>query len=233
MNNEVAQHWNSLGEKYSSSWKGVGKEWMNNQEKDFIMKGIGYAGDPVNKQVLDVGSGTGRIQEIIKSFGYSDILGVDISQEMISFLSKKFSDSTVSFKRIDSIREVSGNYDLITAIRVLKYSDTWKDDLKHLMTLLKPGGIFVFTMPNENSVTRFAPYPIKKYKTNLKELYGIISSEGFEILEICTKFRLPDFLYEFKFETMQKLVILIEKVMNKILPDVLLGKIFYVTVKKH
>lgn len=47
------------------------------------------------------------------------------------------------------------NFDFISAVRVLKYNKNWQEIIGKIINHLHNEGIFVFTMPNKNSLLRF------------------------------------------------------------------------------
>lgn len=226
----VRSHWNKVGSEYSDSWRSGAKPWMSEQELKFIEKHI-----PKNKssRCLDIGSGNGRIIDRLLSNGLSNITGYDISDEMVRFLSDKYKNRPdVNVSKIEHMLDVKGNYDLMTLIRVLKYNKDWRDSLSYLISLLNKDGVMIFTIPNKYSTVALAKYPIFKDKISIGELNALLERDDIEVLEIDSKFRLPDIFYSLGGGVLPKYVIAKESILIRILPKRWFGKIFFVAIRK-
>lgn len=226
-------YWDSVASKYKDSWLGLSKEWMCSQERKFI-KNAAEKVSVEHSHCLDIGSGNGRIIDILLDIGFKNISSKDISGEMVTYLRDKYREvkSVTSIEKIGSISDINEKYDFITAIRVLKYSKTWKEDLRNLVNSLNQGGVIVFTIPNLYSTTFFAKYPITKYKTNIFSLRTYLKKLPLEDIRIFSKFRLPDFMYSSKIGLNTSLVKNTELFLDILLPSWFLGKIFFVEGKK-
>lgn len=232
-NNDIAKYWDSVGHKYNSKWENGSMFWMSRQEINFIDK---YSSSLNKDQAdcLDVGSGNGRIIDNLLKIGFKKISSVDISGEMVSVLKRKYKDEkrVLSVKQVSSINDINSNYDLVTAIRVLKYNSDWQENIRHIINSLNKNGIMIFTMPNRASISVFAKYPIETYMTSASELTEYLEELPVEILSMTSKFRLPDFLYHSDLLSRIKFIATIEKLLDKLLPKLFAGRLFFVSVKK-
>lgn len=237
LENQNKNHWDRLNINYSKAWQSQGKQAMSAREAAFIKY---FLKKYCPKKILDIGVGTGRIINIhlVNTPPDSKIYGLDISNKMVQICRDKFRNKkkVLSIKVCDIAKEkinFDNNFDLITAIRVLKYNKNWPEILKKIYQKLNNNGILIFTMLNENSINRFFKYTIPLYRTNVKELKEILAKCGFEILEIRSFTKLPDFFYiHSKNNFLAKLVIFTEKLLEIIFGKVFLGRILFITVQK-
>ena len=192
-------HWDSLGAQYSENWASVSQQLLSEQETSFLLRHLPPA---PGLAVLDVGIGSGRILEkLIAQEQVAAVYGVDISSEMVDVCRKRFGEvpKIRGLFVCDVSREplpVPGNLGFISAVRMLKYSPNWPDMIEKLLAHLAPDGVFVFSMPNDNSIKRFArPYAIEYFKTSAKELRRRFGRPDVEVLEVTGFSKMPDFLY--------------------------------------
>ena len=235
-NNQVnKKHWDNFKEGYSNNWKEAPKVALSKLEINFINKYL----NKTYKRILDIGIGNGRILENVlkKSETNSRIYGIDISEEMVRLCKKKFEKENrmKSLKVCDfSTEEINiyDKFDFISAIRVIKYNKDWDNLIHNVYKKLNKNGIFVFSMLNSNSLSRYAHYGIPVYLTNKAEIESILKRMNFEIIEITSLSKLPAFLYLIDNNLYSKLLINIEKLLEKIFGKTLFGKEFFIAVKK-
>lgn len=236
-NLENKNHWEDLGSNYSNVWVSKAKHYMDDNEQKFITKNLMLS---KRDNILDIGVGNGRIiNTITKNLKTSSALyGIDIAEEMINICKKKFQDNNLvkELKVCDiSNNEIpyNLNFDFVTAIRVLKYNKNWENVLQKIYDKLNEGGIFVFCVLNENSLNKFARYPIPLYKTTKEKITNQLESIGFEVLETKTFTRIPDVFYDFSNNYFYvKMIITFEKLFQIILGKTFLGRIIFISVKK-
>jgi SAM-dependent methyltransferase len=88
-------------------------------------------------------------------------------------------------------------FDVITAIRVLKYDAGWRDVVARFAAQLCPGGVVIFSMPNARSLNRFSrPYGVPWHSTTYGELLEVCRTNSLEPLDARGATRLPYGLYE-------------------------------------
>lgn len=232
------KYWDGVGEDYEIQWSNLAWQQMSDREMEFVNK---YLNKYKPKKLLDFGIGTGRIIDYLinNSSKNASITGLDVSEKMVCFCRDKFRKvrkvkklavCDISKEKIDS-----DNVDFITAIRVLKYNKNWATIVKKVSSKLKRNGVFVFTMPNYNSINRFVHHTIPVYRSTAQELRNVCKAVGFEVLEIRSVSKIPDVFYGNKFKNNKlyvKVLIAIEKLLEFILGKVILGRCLFVAARK-
>ena len=119
---------------------------------------------PNVENILDVGCGTGNYTQILhRKFPNADILGIDISRQMLKIASSKIKTSKVKFIRADAEKlSLNNKFDLITSNACLQ----WLEDFKRALFLyrdhLTNDGKLFFSM--------FGPDTFSELSHSLKEL---------------------------------------------------------------
>ena len=103
-----------------------------------------------NGLVLDLGCGTGKLTRLLQDKGY-DMIGVDVSGEMLGFDMEKNLDGRILYLQQDMRSfELYGTVGAVVSICDAMNYLTEYDDLVQVLTLvnnyLDPGGVFVFDM---------------------------------------------------------------------------------------
>jgi methionine biosynthesis protein MetW len=97
-------------------------------------------------KVLDIGSGTGKILEELRSNNWS-VVGVDGSSDAINFCQKR----KISIKNIDVNQQLlpfkNDQFDLVLCLDFLEHINNEKKLLKEVHRVLKNQGILIFTVP--------------------------------------------------------------------------------------
>ncbi len=102
--------------------------------------------DVKGKRVLDVACGSGSSIEIIYSLGAKEVVGIDVSSEVINIAKKKFPENKFLVKDIscDSFDELN-KFDIITAIFLFEYAQKKEilvSMIRNISQLIYPGGNF-------------------------------------------------------------------------------------------
>jgi ubiquinone/menaquinone biosynthesis C-methylase UbiE len=113
---------------------------------------------PHNK-ILDIGCGTGRTTFGLYGMGYKDILGLDLSEEMISAAQKIANDKSLEISfAIENACALSFNTDSFDAavfsfngIMTIPAKETRQKSFNEIYRVLKPGGLFIFTTHDINT----------------------------------------------------------------------------------
>jgi len=109
-----------------------------------------------NSRILDIGCGFGQFLSRLNSQGYTNCLGIDLSDEAI----KVCRDQKLNVKQINSIKDfansVDEKFDFITMSHVLEHVE--KNQVIELLSiiktkLMKENGIFIVMVPNGQSNT--------------------------------------------------------------------------------
>lgn len=100
------------------------------------------------KTVLDLGCGMGQHARQYAELGAASVLGIDLSEKMLSYARQHFSGPNITYQRMamEELPQLKGRFDLITSSLTFDYVE----DLNHLMASiyarLKDGGHLVFSM---------------------------------------------------------------------------------------
>lgn len=130
-----------------------------------------------NKHVLDIACGTGFYTRLALELGASEVLGVDISSEMVN-LAEKLTPSNYKNKieyLIEDAKEIKleKKYDIITAIWYLHYfpkESELKNACRTIYRSLKPGGSFLTYIlnPDMSNIEGFYnKYGVMNFKSDL------------------------------------------------------------------
>jgi len=108
---------------------------------------LGRYVDPEDGPILDAGAGTGLMGEILAPLGYRDLVGIDISRNMLEFASKKG-----VYKDLRQM-ELGGQLDLpsdafsaVIATGVFAAGHAPPESFEELIRATKPGGYVIFSV---------------------------------------------------------------------------------------
>ena len=108
-----------------------------------------FKGRKRDASILDLGCGQGFMLKYLQSVGFTNLTGVDISEEQVRIAQER------GFNAIHSdvfafLKEHENQYEIIVAIDIIEHFK--KEELFELLTLirktLKPGGLFIMQTPN-------------------------------------------------------------------------------------
>lgn len=101
-------------------------------------------------KILDVGCGDGHFLEVAKNRGWQ-VTGTEFDPVAVELCRKKgitiFSGALASLP-------LEGDFDVITSFEVIEHIHNGVEDVQRIQALLRPGGLFYFTTPNFNSLSR-------------------------------------------------------------------------------
>ena len=133
-----------------------------------------------NAKILDFGCGSGAVAGYLKSFGYNNIEGVDVSQACVE--RTKARGIKASEINIDKSRFPSTKYDIIMLLDVLEHVKNDKALMQLLKKCLDINGQMLITVPAHKLLWRYHDeinLHFRRYSK--KELSKLISDSGFEI----------------------------------------------------
>lgn len=125
--------------------------YLDTFEHDVIFKMLGNV---KVKKVLDVGCGAGRMIKFLKNAG-AEVTGVDISEEMLKIVRKKFPDveavkasaEKLPFGKNDENDD--WQFDIVIATFVVVHLETLNKAFEEIYRVLKNDGIFILTNVNQ------------------------------------------------------------------------------------
>ena len=116
-----------------------------------------------NCKILDAGCGTGLVGVELKKCGYSDIDGVDFSQDMLDLIPKNIYKK---IEKVDLNKPLKFNanvYDVITCVGTFTYGHVKPPALDELIRIIKNKGLICFTI-NEGVYEKYG------FDSKIKEL---------------------------------------------------------------
>jgi 2-polyprenyl-3-methyl-5-hydroxy-6-metoxy-1,4-benzoquinol methylase len=166
-----------------------------NENKDFITT-LKYL--DINDTVLDYGCATGIISNAI-SDKVKEIHAIDISSKMIEIAKSKASERYIdnihyAHATIFDERYQKESFNVILAFRILHMLENPQAIMHRINELMKPGGVFISVtacMGDKRSLLSMLVFLVSKMGIlpqhinmfKLMELQGIITGEGFQIVE--------------------------------------------------
>ena len=142
-----------------------------------------------NARILDIGCGMGFLLLALKSSGYQFISGIDTDEQQVLSCRKKELDVAHVSDSMTFLDANAGSYDIITAFDVLEHIPASQQIsfIKKVFEALKPGGVFILTVPNANSVlasrNRYIDYTHHVLFTEVS-LDFVLFNGGFQEFEI-------------------------------------------------
>lgn len=121
--------------------------WVNRDETLSCM--VNFAGNLNEKNVLDLGTGTGKVLKTLKNqYPYGNYYGIDISEAMMSKIEKSYGFN-LSVGRAENLECFKDNFfDAVTARMVLHHAEDLDKVMKEVYRVLKPGGKFIICEGN-------------------------------------------------------------------------------------
>lgn len=145
-------------------WVSDKDRWTSVEELVLFLKqkkAYQYAGQHCRGQaVLDFGCGTGYGADSLAEVA-SNVVGVDISEEVIAYCLATYSRPNLSFKRLqpDAQLEIpAGGFDVIVSFQVIEHVPDVHSYLMDLKRVLKNTGVLFITTPNR----RYRLLPFQK-----------------------------------------------------------------------
>ena len=131
------------------------------------------------EHVLDIGCGNGVVTaEIAKLLSGGYVLGIDVSEEMLSFAREHFSSSNVSFKQMGAPElNFESEFDLVVSFACLHWVKDQSTVLMGIKKALKPGGrVAILLYPKHDLLWKaieklIASEKWKHYFTNFIDTY--------------------------------------------------------------
>jgi|LauGreDrversion4_2_1035121.scaffolds.fasta_scaffold00877_11 ubiquinone/menaquinone biosynthesis C-methylase UbiE len=122
------------------------------------------------ERVLDIASGEGYGTYLLSENAIS-VIGVDISEAVISHASHKYQSSNLSFKTgsISNIPLDDNSVDVVVSFETIEHHDEHDKMMKEIKRVLKPEGKLVISSPDKKF---YSDIPDYKNPYHVKELYS-------------------------------------------------------------
>jgi len=150
----VSRFWNYMSTKNNSN-----EDYFTFVLKDGIVNFIENFTELNDKEFLDYGCGKGFLFE--KLLGKNAACyGIDFSEDSIDYCNREYSNNEnwkgASLIKDDTIDFPDNSFDIITCIEVIEHilDDYLDNTFSELYRVLKPGGILLFTTPNDEDLEK-------------------------------------------------------------------------------
>lgn len=145
-----------------------------------------------NKTVLCIGSGTGEEVEYLYSQGAKKVVGVDIAEGLIEVAKKTYPDYEFHVMDMEKLDFPAESFDYAFSSLTMHYVLDWTKTLLTLHKILKPSGVFLFSITHpffsaverhEDEKEKVRILGFKDYKTTENvEIYGnYFDPKAFEV----------------------------------------------------
>lgn len=147
-----------------------------------------YKAEWKNAEILEIGSGTGWLLDLMKKNGAKNVEGIEPSIKNINFSKNKFSKLKINFTDFENF-ETNKKYDLIIAVMVFNHLKHIDGVFKKIKQILKKSGNVQIIIPDyEYFKTPRFDYHIEKEKITLNEVaVQITRDDGSIIADVLRK----------------------------------------------
>ena len=225
-------YWEKVGGRYNEGWEHPAMAAMSQRERAFVAATLGRTS---GRCVLDIGIGNGRIIDtVLETAGVESVYGIDIAEEMVNVCRQKYATEprVKGLSVCDLTREplcFDEQFDFVSAVRVLKYNPNWRDVLRTVSAHLRPDGIFLFTMPNRDSLNRYSRYPVPTYTATVKEIADASRRAGLRVAETVSFSKIPTRAYRLSDRTVYRdLILKAESVLEAVFGSARFGRELFV-----
>ena len=170
--------------KTSNETKELYKLWAKTYDEELVenkyltpkrcAQALNQFADNKNKNVLDVGCGTGLSGRALLDEGFKNIDGTDFSEEMLNIASQKKIYKNLFLDDLNKSFSIKHSfYDYIVAAGIISPNHAREKTIDFLLKTLKTNGLFVFSL-NDHAL---------KEKAFAKKIVTIKNSNNFEVLQ--------------------------------------------------
>ena len=131
-----------------------------------------------SKSILDIGCGMGQHAKQYSNMGAKSVLGIDISEKMLSYARKYNSAGNITYQQmaLEDIGGLNQQFDLVTSSLVFDYAEDFDELMKNIYSLMKDGSQFVFSMSHPMSTAYDGQYPRYTRSESGERLYANINN---------------------------------------------------------
>ena len=135
-----------------------------------------------SKKVLDIGCGMGQHAMQYAKSGAESVLGIDISEKMLSFAKENNSAENISYRKmaLENLNLLEQKFDIVTSSLVFDYAEDFGKLMKQIYNLLNENGSLVFPMSHPISTAYDGTYDRYTRAQNGERLYANLHNYGIE-----------------------------------------------------
>ena len=122
-------------------------------------------------KILDAGCGTGLVGIELKKNGYSNIYGIDFSQNMIDQIPKDIYNKIEKIDLNKPLKFKTDMYDVVMCVGTFTYGHVKPKALEELIRIIKNGGLICFTI-NEGIYEKYG-FDKKIKELSKKKLWDV------------------------------------------------------------
>lgn len=128
------------------------------------------------KSVLDLGCGYGENCKVFSEMGAKYVLGIDISEKMLSVAKKQNASPNVEFRKMsmNNLAELDVKFDVVISSLAFHYIENFNSLICSIKNLMNSDGILLFSQ--EHPITT-APKSGIKWKTNGEYVEGMLLTD--------------------------------------------------------
>lgn len=125
------------------------------------------------KNVLDAACGVGYGTQLLAKSA-SSVTGVDYSEDAIAYAKEHYSSKNVSFDVSDATKMPykDASFDVVISFETIEHIHNPTAFVKEVRRVLKPGGVFVVSTPNDDEFTEGNVYHVHEF--DLKEMNKVV-----------------------------------------------------------
>lgn len=186
---DAVAYFDARSDRYErDAFDGAGLAHVSERELVAIDSALARADAP---QVLDIGSGTGRVVRRLLANG-AVVTGMDGAANMVATVRQAHPEVAMSQGLLgDPLPFADASFDAVVSLRVIKYLTDWTVALSEISRVLRPGGIVVLEVANNRSLARFG-YPGHDVRTvSLTEARAELAAAGLMTFDVTAGTRLP------------------------------------------
>jgi ubiquinone/menaquinone biosynthesis C-methylase UbiE len=102
--------------------------------------------DLKDKSILLLGCGTGEETVLLEEYGAGSMIGIDLSKESVRIANESYPDHDFRVADMHALPFGDNSFDFVYSSLTLHYSSNPIDVYKKVMRILKPGGVFQFSI---------------------------------------------------------------------------------------
>ena len=141
----------------TESYSNYAEQWARrmrsgkNKAHEYLEKPAMYGKLPdlTDLSVLCIGCGTGEECEHLKSLAAKRVVGIDISEGLIEYAKKSYSDLEFHVMDMEKLDFPLESFDFVYSSLVMHYVDSWDKTLNSISKILKTDGRFLFSTRKE------------------------------------------------------------------------------------